>query len=262
MILRLLLPIWEKIMPNSNKVLLELIDLNVAYGDAQALWNISLTVNEGESVTIIGPNGAGKTTLVNALAGIMPARSGRIILAGHDLTQAPAHQVCSLGVAVVPEGRRLFPQMSVRDNLDMGSYIAKARPFYEETIERVHTIFPLLKERSRQLAGTLSGGEQQMVAIGRALMARPKLLLLDEPSLGLAPLIVDSIFEVLAEVNNSGVSILMVEQNVSKALEFAARGYVLEQGRIVQEGAAQTLLRDEHIKRAYLGLKLTKEMNL
>jgi branched-chain amino acid transport system ATP-binding protein len=241
-------------MPNSNKVLLEINNLNVAYGDAQALWNISLTVNEGESVTIIGPNGAGKTTLVNALAGIIPTRSGHVILDGHDLTQLPAHQVCSLGVAVVPEGRRLFPHMSVRDNLDMGSYIPNARAHRDAMIERVYTIFPRLKERARQLAGTLSGGEQQMVAIGRALMAHPKLLLLDEPSLGLAPLVVDDIFDMLTEINKAGVSILMVEQNVSKALEFAARGYVLEQGRIVQAGAAETLLRDEHVKQAYLGL--------
>lgn len=243
-------------MPN-NRVLLEVIDLNVAYGDAQALWNISLTVNEGESVTIIGPNGAGKTTLVNALAGIIPTRSGHIILDGRDLTQTPAHQVCSLGVAVVPEGRRLFPHMSVRDNLYMGSYIPEARAHFDQMLEQVFTIFPRLKERTRQLAGTLSGGEQQMVAIGRALMARPKLLLLDEPSLGLAPLLVDSIFDVLTEINASGVSVLMVEQNVSKALEFATRGYVLEQGRIVQAGTVKTLMQDEHVRQAYLGLKLT-----
>ncbi|MBE7555825.1 MAG: ABC transporter ATP-binding protein [Anaerolineales bacterium] len=241
-------------MPNSDKVLLEISNLNVAYGDAQALWNVSLVVNEGESVTIIGPNGAGKTTLVNALAGIIPARSGQMLLDGRDLTQTPAHRVCGFGVAVVPEGRRLFPSMSVRDNLDIGSYIPSARARRAETIERVYAIFPRLKERARQLAGTLSGGEQQMVAIGRALMACPRLLLLDEPSLGLAPLIVDNIFAVLTEINQAGVSILMVEQNVSKALEFAARGYVLEQGRIVQAGAAETLLRDEHVKQAYLGL--------
>ncbi len=241
-------------MPNNGKVLLEINNLNMAYGDAQALWNVSLAVNEGECVTIIGPNGAGKTTLVNALAGIIPARSGQILLDGRDLTQAPAHRVCGFGVAVVPEGRRLFPQMSVRDNLDIGSYIPSARARRAETIERVYTIFPRLKERARQLAGTLSGGEQQMVAIGRALMALPRLLLLDEPSLGLAPLVVDNIFAVLSEINKAGVSILMVEQNVSKALQFAARGYVLEQGRIVQAGAAESLLRDEHVKQAYLGL--------
>lgn len=241
-------------MPGSQQVLLEINNLNAGYGDAQALWNISLTVNEGESVAIIGPNGAGKTTLVNTMAGIIPARSGHILLRERDLTQLPAHQVCSLGIAVVPEGRRLFPQMSVRDNLDMGSYISQARPYHAEMIERVFAIFPRLKERARQLAGTLSGGEQQMVAISRALMARPKLLLLDEPSLGLAPLIVNSIFEVLSEINKAGVSILMVEQNVSKALEFAARGYVLEQGRIVQAGSTASLLRDEHVKQAYLGV--------
>jgi branched-chain amino acid transport system ATP-binding protein len=176
------------------------------------------------------------------------------MLEGRDLTQLPAHQVCGLGIAVVPEGRRLFTHMSVRDNLDIGAYIPSARPQHDEMLEWVYAIFPRLKERARQLAGTLSGGEQQMVAIGRALMARPKLLLLDEPSLGLAPVIVDSIFEVLTEINQAGVSILMVEQNVSKALEFAARGYVLEQGRIVQAGAAETLLRDAHIRQAYLGL--------
>lgn len=240
-------------MPDNNR-LLEVINLNVAYGDAQALWDISLTVHEGESVTIIGPNGAGKTTLVNALAGIVPVRSGQIMLAGSDVAQIPPYQVCSQGIAVVPEGRRLFTDMSVRDNLDMGAYIPDARPYHEEMIERVYAIFPRLKERARQLAGTLSGGEQQMVAIGRALMARPKLLLLDEPSLGLAPVIVDNIFEILTEVNTSGVSVLMVEQNVTKALEFASRGYVLEQGRIIQEGATETLLRDDHVKQAYLGL--------
>ena len=242
-------------MPNNGTIpLLQVNMLNVAYGDAQALWDISLSVNAGESVTIIGPNGAGKTTLVNALAGILPARSGEIMFEEQDLTQLPPYRVCSQGVAVVPEGRRLFPQMSVRDNLDMGSFIPEARPFYKEMSERVYTIFPRLKERTNQLAGTLSGGEQQMLAIGRALMARPKLLLLDEPSLGLAPVIVDTIFEILTEVNNSGVSILMVEQNVTKALEFAGRGYILEQGRILQEGASDMLLRDEHVKQAYLGL--------
>ena len=241
-------------MPTNEKTLLEIIDLNVTYGDAQALWTVSLTVGKGESVTIIGPNGAGKTTLVNALAGTIPTHSGHIMLDGHDLTQSRRHQICNQGIAIVPEGRRLFPQMSVKDNLDMGSYIASARPYYNEMLEQVYTIFPRLKERSRQLAGTLSGGEQQMVAIGRALMARPKLLLLDEPSLGLAPVIVDTIFEVLTEINKSGVSILMVEQNVTKALEFATRGYVLEQGRIVQEGETATLLRDKHVRQAYLGL--------
>ncbi|HEX9921700.1 MAG TPA: ABC transporter ATP-binding protein [Anaerolineae bacterium] len=238
----------------NGRPLLDIIDLNAGYGDAQALWDISLTVKRGESVTIIGPNGAGKTTLVNALAGILPVRSGQIMLEEYDLTRVAAHQICSRGIAVVPEGRRLFPKMSVRDNLDLGSYIPEARPHHDEMLERVTIIFPRLKERAQQLAGTLSGGEQQMLAIGRALMARPKLLLLDEPSLGLAPVIVDTIFETLTEINQAGVSILMVEQNVTKALAFAARGYVLEQGRIVQEGSTQSLLRDDHVKQAYLGL--------
>jgi branched-chain amino acid transport system ATP-binding protein len=247
-------------MPD-NSPLLTVANLNVAYGDAQALWDISLTVAEGERVTIIGPNGAGKTTLVNALAGIIPARSGQILLDNLDLVNVPPYQVCSRGIAVVPEGRRLFPQMSVRDNLDMGAYIPAARSHHGEMLEQVYTIFPRLKERARQLAGTLSGGEQQMVAIGRALMARPKLLLLDEPSLGLAPLIVNDIFLVLTEINQNGVSILMVEQNVTKALEFASRGYILEQGRIVQEGPTESLLQDEHVKQAYLGL-LPEEVGL
>lgn len=202
-------------MPDSGTTLLEVVDINVAYGDAQALWDVSLTVNEGESVTIIGPNGVGKTTLVNAVTGILPIQRGQVFLGEHTLTRVPSHQVCSLGIAVVPEGRRLFPHMSVRDNLDMGAYIPEARAYHDEMLDRVYTIFPRLKERARQLAGTLSGGEQQMVAIGRALMARPKLLLLDEPSLGLAPVLVDSIFDVLTEINDAGVSILMVEQNVS-----------------------------------------------
>ena len=232
--------------------MLEVLDLNVAYGDAQALWDVSLTVGVGEIVTVVGPNGAGKTTLVNALAGIVPVRSGQLRIEGQDLTALPAHQVCRHGVAIVPEGRRLFPQMTVRDNLDMGSFVPSARAYHDETLERVYGIFPKLKERASQRAGTLSGGEQQMAAIGRALMARPKLLLLDEPSLGLAPVVVDLIFDVLQEINQSGVSILLVEQHVAKALQAASRGYILEEGRIVRMGGAEELMQDEHIRRAYL----------
>ena len=234
--------------------MLKISNLNVAYGDAQALWDVSLMVNEGESVTIVGPNGAGKTTLVNALAGILPSKSGQINLNKVELTKLPGHQICEQGLAVVPEGRRLFVQMSVQDNLDMGSYMPKVRPYYEETLAQVFKIFPRLKERRDQIAGTLSGGEQQMLAIGRALMARPRYLLLDEPSLGLAPVIVDDIFEILTEINQQGVAVLMVEQNVSKALSFATRGYVLEQGRIMQEGTAESLSNDEYVRQAYLGL--------
>lgn len=232
--------------------MLEVIDLNVAYGDAQALWDVSLTVGEGEIITVVGPNGAGKTTLVNALAGIVPVRSGHIRLGGQDLTALPAHKVCQHGVAIVPEGRRLFPQMTVRENLDMGSFVPGARPYHDETLERVYRIFPKLEERANQRAGTLSGGEQQMLAIGRALMARPTLLLLDEPSLGLAPLMVDLIFDVLKDINQSGVSILLVEQHVVKALKAASRGYTLEEGRIVRMGRSDELMQDAHIQRAYL----------
>jgi len=234
--------------------MLNIKNLDVSYGDAQALWDVSLTVNEGESVTIVGPNGAGKTTLVNALVGILPSKSGQIVLNNVELTRLPGHQICEQGLAIVPEGRRLFVRMSVQDNLDLGSYTPQARPYHEETLAQVFRIFPRLKERQGQIAGTLSGGEQQMLAIGRALMARPRYLLLDEPSLGLAPLIVDNIFEVLTEINQQGVAILMVEQNVSKALTFATRGYVLEQGRIMQEGTAESLMNDTHVKQAYLGL--------
>lgn len=232
--------------------MLEITDLNVAYGDARALWDVSLTVGESEIVTVVGPNGAGKTTLVNALAGIVPVRSGTIHMNGQDLAPLPAHQVCQHGIAIVPEGRRLFTQMTVRDNLDMGAFVPSARAHHDESLRQVYRIFPKLKQRAGQRAGTLSGGEQQMLAIGRALMARPKLLLLDEPSMGLAPVIVDLIFDVLEEIKQLGVSTLLVEQHVVKALQAASRGYVLEEGRIVQMGSSEELTRDKHIQRAYL----------
>jgi branched-chain amino acid transport system ATP-binding protein len=232
--------------------MLEITDLNVAYGDAQALWDVSLTVGEGEIVTVVGPNGAGKTTLVNALAGIVPVRSGSIRMDGRDLTALPVHRICQHGIAIVPEGRRLFSQMTVRENLDMGAFVPDARAHHGESLDRVYLIFPKLKERARQEAGTLSGGEQQMLAIGRALMARPKLLLLDEPSLGLAPVVVDLIFEVLEQIQQLGVSTLLVEQHVVKALQAASRGYIMEEGRIVQMGTADELIEDKHIQRAYL----------
>jgi branched-chain amino acid transport system ATP-binding protein len=232
--------------------MLEITNLNVAYGDAQALWNVSLTVGESEIVTVVGPNGAGKTTLVNALAGIVPARSGSIRMNGQDLTALPSHKICEHGIAIVPEGRRLFTEMTVSDNLDMGAFVPKARAHHAESLRQVYRIFPRLKERARQRAGTLSGGEQQMLAIGRALMSRPKLLLLDEPSLGLAPVVVDLIFDVLEEIRQLGVSTLLVEQHVVKALQAAARGYILEEGRIVQMGSSEELIQDGHIQRAYL----------
>lgn len=232
--------------------MLEISDLNVTYGDAQALWDVSLTVGESEIVTVVGPNGAGKTTLVNALAGIVRVRSGTLCMDGQDLAVLPAHQICQHGIAIVPEGRRLFPRMTVGDNLDMGAFMLNARAYHDESLERVYRLFPKLKERTRQQASTLSGGEQQMLAIGRALMAKPKLLLLDEPSIGLAPIIVDMIFDVLEEIKQIGVSTLLVEQHVVKALHAASRGYVLEEGRIVQMGNSEELIRDERIQRAYL----------
>jgi branched-chain amino acid transport system ATP-binding protein len=234
--------------------LLEVRNLNVAYGDAQALWDVALTVNDGEIVTIVGPNGAGKTTLVNALCGINPVHSGQVLFNDLDLTRIAPHTICNQGVAIVPEGRRVFPQMSVRHNLDLGAYTSRARLHHAETLEQVYDMFPILQERENQMAGTLSGGQQQMLAIGRALMALPRLLLLDEPSLGLAPVIVDQIFDTLLAIHEQGVAILMVEQNVVKALQLANRGYVIEEGRIVQGGDAHELLNDPRIKQAYLGL--------
>jgi len=232
--------------------MLEISNLNVAYGDAQALWDVSLMVDDSEIVTVVGPNGAGKTTLVNTLAGIVPLRSGTISMDGQNIAVLQAHDICQYGLAIVPEGRRLFPQMTVRDNLDIGSFIPTARARHDESLERVYNLFPKLKERARQITGTLSGGEQQMVAIGRALMACPKLLLLDEPSIGLAPVVIDMIFEILEEIRQMGVSTLLVEQHVVKALHAASRGYILEEGRVVQMGKSDELIQDKRIQQAYL----------
>jgi branched-chain amino acid transport system ATP-binding protein len=233
--------------------MLEVERLQVRYGDAPALWDASLTVGDGELVSIVGPNGAGKTTLINAIVGLLPPASGSVRFQGVEISRLPAHQVCGHGIAVVPEGRRLFTGMTVEENLEIGCYVPSARARRDESLEQVFSIFPILRERRRQLAGALSGGMQQMLAIGRALMARPRLLLLDEPSLGLAPTVVDNVFEVILEIHREGVSILLVEQNVGKALEIAARAYVLEEGRIVSEGAPADLLRQAHIQEAYLG---------
>ncbi|HXV70406.1 MAG TPA: ABC transporter ATP-binding protein [Acidimicrobiia bacterium] len=234
--------------------MLEVNGLAAGYGKAQALFDIDLHVDEGEIVTILGPNGAGKTTLVNSIAGVIRPTSGSVVLDGADLLALAPHQISSKGVALVPEGRRIFPRMTVTDNLDIGAYGRDARPDRDENMKWVHEIFPRLAERAGQEAGTLSGGEQQMLAIGRALMSRPKLLLLDEPSLGLAPIIVSGIFEVLRDINEAGVSILIVEQNVVEALDLASRGYVLEEGHIVGEDDSESLLHDERLRKAYLGL--------
>ncbi|MGH8928047.1 MAG: ABC transporter ATP-binding protein [Acidimicrobiia bacterium] len=231
--------------------MLEITGLNAGYGMAQALWDVDLTVETGEIVAILGPNGAGKTTLVNAIAGIGRLWSGSVRLDGTDLARLPPHQVSRQGVALVPEGRRVFAKMTVSENLDIGSY--GARQQHRQSLEWVHGVFPRLAERATQTSETLSGGEQQMLAIGRALMARPRLLLLDEPSLGLAPIIVRVIFDILAEINASGVSILLVEQNAVEALNLAGRGYVLEEGRIVGEGRAGELFDDQRLRKAYFG---------
>ena len=236
-------------------MLLELRGLAIAYGDAPAVWDASLDVDAGELVAVIGPNGAGKTTLVNTIAGLQRARAGELRLAGVDLGGVPAHQVCRHGVALVPEGRRLFTRMSVQENLDMGCYRGEARRARAETLARVYGLFPILRERRDQLAGSLSGGQQQMVAIGRALMARPRLLLLDEPSLGLAPAVVDALFEVIRAIHAEGVAILLVEQNVVRALDLADRAYVLEEGRVVAGGPSAALREQSRIKQAYLGLR-------
>jgi branched-chain amino acid transport system ATP-binding protein len=235
--------------------LLEVRHLAIAYGDAPAVWDASLEVDEGQLVSVIGPNGAGKSTLVNTIAGLQTARSGLLRFDGVDLATVAPHRVCRHGIALVPEGRRLFARMSVEENLEIGCYRAEARRARGTTLERVYRLFPILRERRRQLAGSLSGGQQQMVAIGRALMAQPRLLLLDEPSLGLAPTVVDLMFETIRAIHGEGVAILLVEQNVVRALDIADRAYVLEQGRVVAEGPPSALRQEARIQEVYLGLR-------
>jgi branched-chain amino acid transport system ATP-binding protein len=234
--------------------MLELRDVDVFYGDAQALWGISLDLADGEVGCIIGPNGAGKSTLVNAIAGLHRVAHGRIALDGVDLARLPPHRVCDAGVAIVPEGRRIFPALSVRDNLDLGAYRRDARRRSAESLAWVLGLFPRLAERQSQVCGSLSGGEQQMLAVGRALMARPRLLLLDEPSLGLAPVIVDGLFDVIATINAAGVAVLLVEQNVERALEVAVRGYLLSEGRIVLGGTSAELADSPQVRTTVLGI--------
>jgi len=234
--------------------MLEVRDLHVAYGAAPALWGVSLRVAEGELLCVVGPNGAGKTTLINAIAGILRARSGVISMAGAELQALPPHRYCAAGIAVVPEGRRLFTKMTVLENLELGSYLPAAKACRRESLEQALALFPMLKEKLASPAGELSGGQQQMVAIARALMARPRLLLLDEPSLGLSPLIVEDMFGAIRRINAEGMSVLLVEQNVAMAMQVSTRAYVLEEGRIVAEGAPDKLLARPEIQRAYLGL--------
>jgi branched-chain amino acid transport system ATP-binding protein len=234
--------------------MLEVNNILVNYGAAPALWGVTLDVKPGELVCVVGPNGAGKTTLINAIAGMHRVREGSLRFNGRDITQLASHRFCEAGIAIVPEGRRLFTQMTVFDNLELGSFIPKAKAHRKESMELVLSLFPALKAKLESPAGSLSGGQQQMVAIGRALMARPGLLLLDEPSLGLAPLIVLDMFRAIRQINAQGTSVLLVEQNVAMAMALANRAYVMEEGRIVAQGQASELLTRPEIQKAYLGL--------
>jgi branched-chain amino acid transport system ATP-binding protein len=234
--------------------MLEAAQLQVSYGAAPALWDVTVRVGRGELVCVVGPNGAGKSTLINVIAGLHRARGGRLRFDGRDITQLPSHRFCAEGIAIVPEGRRLFTGMSVQDNLELGSYLPQAKARRAEALAQVLALFPALQDKLRSPAGALSGGQQQMVAIGRALMSRPQLLLLDEPSLGLAPLIVHHMFSAIREINAQGTSVLLVEQNVAMAMRLAHRAYVLEEGRIAAEGPAAELMDRPEIQKAYLGV--------
>ncbi len=233
--------------------MLEARALAVAYGDLQVLWDVSLDVHAGEIVVLLGPNGAGKTTFLRTVAGLHRPLSGSVELEGAPIQAMPPHQIVERGLILVPEGRRLFGGMSVLENLELGAFTARARQQRHQTLKQVFELFPLLFERRSQRAATLSGGQQQMIAIGRALMGLPRLLLLDEPSLGLAPLIVQKIFEVIRDINREGVTVLLVEQNARLALELADRAYIIEQGRVTGQGAGAELLADQHVRQAYLG---------
>jgi len=237
----------------SEGALLRLEDLHAAYGPVAALRGLDLAVAPGELVCLIGANGAGKTSTLRAISGLLPPARGRIVFDGHEIQRAAPARILEAGIAHCPEGRRVFPYLTVDDNLRMGAYVRRDRRAIAEDVERVCAHFPILAERRRQLAGTLSGGEQQMLAIGRALMARPRLILFDEPSLGLAPTVVETTFEIIADIRRRGTTVLMVEQNAYLALRMADRGYVMETGRIVLAGPAAELLADDHVRRAYLG---------
>ena len=234
--------------------LLELEGVDAFYGRVQALHGVSIAVDQSEIVALIGSNGAGKTTTLRTISGLMHPAKGTITFGGQDITKTKAHTIVGLGICQSPEGRRLFPRMQVVDNLQMGAYTRSDKPGIQQDMQRVFDLFPRLKERSTQLAGTLSGGEQQMLAMGRAMMSRPKLLMLDEPSLGLAPILVDTIFKTIQEINAAGTPILLVEQNAVRALEVAHRGYVLETGNVVQKGSGKELLNSPDVQRAYLGM--------
>ena len=234
--------------------MLKLQKVSASYGSVPAISNVSIEVGEGEAVGLLGANGAGKSTTLRAISGLVKPTSGTITFAGNDLASFPPHKIPELGIAHVPEGRQVFPEMTVNENLEIGAYVPKAKAERKATIELVYEIFPRLAERRRQLAGTMSGGEQQMLAVGRALMLRPKLMLLDEPSMGLAPMLIQQIFAIISEINQQGTTILLVEQNAQQALSRAHRAYVLETGRIVKSGAGSELLNDPTVKDAYLGV--------
>ena len=233
--------------------MLEVKDLEVYYGVIQAIKGISFHVEEGEVIALIGANGAGKTTTLQTITGMLNAQAGSIQFEGTELTKIPGHKIVSMGMAHVPEGRRVFAQLSVLENLKLGAYTRKDKTEIEESLKRVYKSFPRLEERKNQLAGTLSGGEQQMLAMGRALMSKPRIVLMDEPSMGVSPIVVEEIFNIIKEISAEGTTVLLVEQNAKKALSIADRAYVLETGKIVLEGDAKDLLNDESIKKAYLG---------
>jgi len=241
-------PTWGK------KPILKIENIDVFYDDLQVIWSVSLEVNRGEIVALLGANGSGKSTILNTVSGLLTPASGSITFEDQRLDQVPAHKVIEHGIAQVPEGRRLFPEMTVRENLIMGSLTPKAKARRKETIEWVFGLFPRLREREKQMAGTLSGGEQQMLAVGRGLMSLPKLIMLDEPSLGLAPILVAEIFNIIYRIQQEGVTVLVVEQNTKHTLEICHRGYVLENGRVVLDGTGQELLDNEQVKQAYLGI--------
>ncbi len=234
--------------------MLDLKNIDAGYGAFQALFGLTMQVNAGEAVAVIGANGAGKTTLMRVISGMLPASSGTMTMEGADLRTTPPHKIIELGIAHVPESRRLFPRLSVEDNLRLGAFIPSARAHFAERLDYVYDLFPRLKERRSQLAGTMSGGEQQMCAIGRALMSKPKLVLLDEPSMGLAPVIVQQVFELVRRIRSEGYTVLIVEQNVSQVLKVADRAYLLEVGRIVQSGSSAELAASDDIRKAYMGI--------
>lgn len=240
---------WE-----GNIALLELHSVDVCYGDVHVLHGVNLRVHDGEAVTVVGANGAGKSTLLKTISGLLHVRSGSISFNGEKIDILPAHRIVEMGLSNIAEGRRIFSLLTVLENLKLGAYVSEARKHRKESLEWIFQFFPILRERKSQLAGTLSGGEQQMLAIARGLMLKPKLLMLDEPSLGLAPIIVDEVFKKIKEIHEQGISILLVEQNTYRAMNLAERGYVLENGRIVLEGASNSLLRNEYVRKAYIGL--------